>query len=134
YAKAESSADVKIILQNSEYIEKVFTIGTTWSQYIWVFNALEDSPQLKIHFPNAGNFLFDNFVISGEAPTIDPVTLTIDPTTTYQEMVGFGGALTWHCDRITSSAKSQEMYDLMFEDLGMDILRLKNWYYPQNYP
>ena len=60
--------------------------------------------------------------------------VTVNPAVTFQEMVGFGGALTWYCDRVTSSSKKEELYDLMFNDLGMDILRLKNWYYPVNYP
>lgn len=134
YAKAETSADVKIILQNAEYAEKIFTIGTTWSQYIWTFTPAEETPQLKIHYPNAGNFLFDAFVINGELPTIDPITIEVDAFTQHQEMIGFGGAITWYCDRVTSSPNNTEMYELFFEDLGMDILRLKNWYYPQGYP
>lgn len=49
-------------------------------------------------------------------------------------MIGFGGALTWYSDRVLVNSKSEEIYQLMFEDLGMNILRLKNWYYPQDYP
>ncbi|GAA4443952.1 glucosylceramidase [Pontibacter saemangeumensis] len=60
--------------------------------------------------------------------------ITVNPATAYQEMIGFGGALTWYSDRVVSSSKSEEIYQLMFEDLGMDILRLKNWYYPLDYP
>ena len=60
--------------------------------------------------------------------------ITVKPATTYQEMIGFGGALTWYSDRVVSSSKKKEIYQLMFQDLGMDILRLKNWYYPLNYP
>ena len=59
---------------------------------------------------------------------------TITPSTTYQEMIGFGGALTWYSNNVITSPKSEEIYNLMFKDLGMDILRLKNWYYPSNYP
>ncbi len=60
--------------------------------------------------------------------------ITIDKSRTYQEMIGFGGALTWYCDRVTSSPKKEEITDLMFKDLGADIIRLKNWYYPKDYP
>jgi glucuronoarabinoxylan endo-1,4-beta-xylanase len=62
------------------------------------------------------------------------IKVSVDPAVTYQEMTGFGGALTWYCDRITNSSKKEEITDLMFEDLGLDIVRLKNWYYPSNYP
>ena len=70
-------------------------------------------------------------------PDPDPDTsiiITVDPATSYQEMIGFGGALTWYCDRVTSSSKKGEILDLMVNDLGADIIRLKNWYYPLNYP
>lgn len=64
----------------------------------------------------------------------DAVEVTLDPSTTHQEMVGFGGAVTWHADRVTSSSDRDAIVDLMFEDLGLDILRLKNWYFPADYP
>lgn len=57
-----------------------------------------------------------------------------NPNVGHQEMIGFGAALTWWSDRVINSPKRDELYALMFEDLGMDILRLKNWYYPLNYP
>lgn len=81
-----------------------------------------------------------------DSKTIDPVNappppveesvnkITIDLSTEHQEMIGFGGALTWYSDRVVTSGKSEEIYQLMFEDLGLDILRLKNWYYPLDYP
>lgn len=62
------------------------------------------------------------------------IDASIDPGTNHQEMQGFGGAITWYCDRVTSSPQSDEIAQLLFEDLGTDILRLKNWYYPAGYP
>ena len=67
-------------------------------------------------------------------PEAEALTITIDPSLTYQEMVGFGGALTWYSERILKSAKKSEITDLIFEDLGADIIRFKNCYYPDNYP
>ena len=69
-----------------------------------------------------------------EEPKISNPKITIETSKTYQEMTGFGGALTWYSDRIISSPKSNEICQLLFDDLGMDILRLKNWYYPTDYP
>jgi len=60
--------------------------------------------------------------------------ITANPSTTYQTMIGFGGALTWYSDRLTSSAKEDTISKLLFKDMGTDIIRLKNWYYPKNYP
>ncbi|HEX6227518.1 MAG TPA: glycoside hydrolase family 30 beta sandwich domain-containing protein [Chryseolinea sp.] len=67
-------------------------------------------------------------------PEPEALKITIDPSLTYQEMVGFGGALTWYSERILKSAKKSEITDLIFEDLGADIIRFKNCYYPDNYP
>jgi O-glycosyl hydrolase len=61
-------------------------------------------------------------------------TFQIDPTQKHQEMIGFGGALSWYSNRVISSQYKNDIMDLMFTDLGLDILRLKNWYYPANYP
>lgn len=61
-------------------------------------------------------------------------TITIDPSVTYQEMIGFGGALTWYSDRIISSPRKNEICQLLFEDLGIDMVRFKNNYYPSGYP
>ena len=61
-------------------------------------------------------------------------TVTVDPSVTYQEMIGFGGSLTWYSERITNSANKNKICQLLFEDMGTDIIRFKNNYYPQGYP
>jgi O-glycosyl hydrolase len=74
----------------------------------------------------------------GEATDPDPVSdsiaITIAPANKKQEMIGFGGALTWYSNWLTANSKVNEVADLMFTDLGLDIIRLKTWYYPDNYP
>jgi glucuronoarabinoxylan endo-1,4-beta-xylanase len=61
-------------------------------------------------------------------------TITINPADVKQEMIGFGGALTWYCNWVTDNNKKKEIADLLFDDLGIDIIRFKNWYYPADYP
>lgn len=68
----------------------------------------------------------------GEEPTV--YTVTVDPSVTYQEMIGFGGSLTWYSERITNSPDKNKICQLLFEDMGIDIVRFKNNYYPQGYP
>ncbi|MDZ7693286.1 MAG: glycoside hydrolase family 30 beta sandwich domain-containing protein [Balneolaceae bacterium] len=60
--------------------------------------------------------------------------IKLNPSLTHQQMIGFGGALTWYADRISSSPKKDEISQLIFDDLGADIIRLKNWYFPEGYP
>ena len=64
----------------------------------------------------------------------DSIKITVDPTNLKQQMIGFGGALTWYSNWVTANNKVNEIADLMFTDLGIDIIRFKNWYYPDNYP
>jgi glucuronoarabinoxylan endo-1,4-beta-xylanase len=64
----------------------------------------------------------------------DSVGITVNTAAVKQEMIGFGGALSWYSNWVTDNNKVNEMADLMFTDLGIDIIRFKNWYYPANYP
>lgn len=89
-----------------------------------------------------GSFLFLSSCGGGDpeptsppiTPEPDPITITVNPASVKQEMVGFGGALTWYCNWMTQSSKKNEIADLIFTDLGIDIIRFKNWYYPDDYP
>jgi glucuronoarabinoxylan endo-1,4-beta-xylanase len=67
-------------------------------------------------------------------PEPEVTTITVNPADVKQEMVGFGGALTWYSTLLTGNNKEEEMADLLFDDLGIDIIRFKTWYYPDNYP
>ena len=76
----------------------------------------------------------DDKEVNPVPPEPEAVKIAIDPAVTYQDMVGFGGALTWYSERILSSSKKNEITNLIFSDLGADIIRFKNCYYPDNYP
>jgi glucuronoarabinoxylan endo-1,4-beta-xylanase len=47
---------------------------------------------------------------------------------THQTMEGFGASIAWADDQLTSHPKKAEIYDYLFNDLGLDILRLRNIY------
>lgn len=64
----------------------------------------------------------------------DSIAITVKIANKKQEMIGFGGALTWYSNWLTANNKVNEIADLMFTDLGIDIIRFKTWYYPDNYP
>jgi glucuronoarabinoxylan endo-1,4-beta-xylanase len=67
-------------------------------------------------------------------PPVVNKKINVDPSITHQEMVGFGGALTWYSDRMISSSKKNEIAQLLFNDLGTDIVRFQAFYYPDDYP
>ena len=64
----------------------------------------------------------------------DSIKISADLTKVKQQMIGFGGALTWYSNWVTGNTKKNEIADWMFTDCGIDIIRFKNWYYPDNYP
>ncbi|MBN8576297.1 MAG: hypothetical protein J0L66_05110 [Cytophagales bacterium] len=72
--------------------------------------------------------------ITPPTPVSDSISVTLNLSVKKQEMIGFGGALTWYSNWLTTHSKVTEMADLMFSDLGIDIVRFKTWYYPDNYP
>ena len=55
-------------------------------------------------------------------------TIDINADQTYQTMDGFGAAIAWYENWLTAHPKKSDIYDLIFKDLNLDILRLRNIY------
>ena len=53
---------------------------------------------------------------------------TIKAKENHQTMVGFGASIAWADGQLTSHPKKYEIYNRIFNDLGLDILRLRNVY------
>lgn len=64
----------------------------------------------------------------------DATAISINTAQTHQTMIGFGGAMTWDSSVLTNSSKKNEIMEKIVDDLGVDMVRLKNWYYPVGYP
>jgi len=60
------------------------------------------------------------------APPI-AATVTIDPSDRHQTLEGFGASVAWHLETITGNAPAG-IYDLLFPELGLDILRFRDRY------
>ena len=45
-----------------------------------------------------------------------------------QTIKGVGGGITWYNDWLTNSPAKAEIYDLLFNETGLDVLRIKNFY------
>lgn len=54
--------------------------------------------------------------------------VTVDTGTTYQTLEGFGAAIAWYDSWVTSHPNKTALYKTMFQDSGLDILRLRNQY------
>jgi glucuronoarabinoxylan endo-1,4-beta-xylanase len=69
-------------------------------------------------------------LIAGLLPAAFGQTVTgaVDTNTTYQTLEGFGAAIAWMHNYLTEHPNKIEIYDLLFNQLGLDILRLRNQY------
>jgi glucuronoarabinoxylan endo-1,4-beta-xylanase len=67
------------------------------------------------------------FVIAVPAE-IFAATGTIQAKKTHQTMIGFGASIAWADDQLTAHPKKGEIYNYIFNDLGLDILRIRNIY------
>ncbi len=131
---ATNGTRVRFVMQNGTYVWKDFTNTTAWTYFSWSHTTVENSPRLRIQYPSVGTVWLDEIsVVTHDASGI---AITPDPTLRFQTMDGVGGALTWYADRILSltATKKAEVEKLIFDDLGLDIIRLKNNYFPANYP
>jgi glucuronoarabinoxylan endo-1,4-beta-xylanase len=71
----------------------------------------------------------------GGGPAVDlgmplplAATVTVDPTTVHQTMVGFGAAVAYYPGSATANPMSAQLFQTLFGDLGIQILRVGNWY------
>jgi glucuronoarabinoxylan endo-1,4-beta-xylanase len=67
---------------------------------------------------------------AGGGSTLPPhdVTVTVDVATSYQTMVGFGAAVAYYDGSAMANVQSAELYQTIFSDLGLQVLRIGNWY------
>jgi glucuronoarabinoxylan endo-1,4-beta-xylanase len=100
---------------------------------------------LDIYFegPKPGvNFYVDDVLVYGpEAETPESIpakpegTGQIDVNTRHQKIEGFGASTAFYTPDLVNHQKKNELYNLLFKDLSLDILRIYNYYdiEPQNF-
>lgn len=54
------------------------------------------------------------------------VSVDVDLGERYQTLEGFGAAVAWYDNWLTDHPNKAELYDVLFSELGLDILRLRN--------
>lgn len=52
----------------------------------------------------------------------------VDVDARHQTLVGFGASVAWYGEWLITHPNSSHLYDLLFRELGIDILRLRNRY------
>lgn len=76
--------------------------------------------------------ILSQLVPSGAAAEITDRTETVNAyVNTFEEkqtIKGVGGGITWYNDWLTNAPNKAEIYDLLFNEVGLDVLRIKNFY------
>ena len=95
-----------------------------------VVGTLED---MDVYFegPAPGiNFYLDDAELVELVPeTIEPyATGIVDANIVYQELEGFGASGAWYENWLTAHPLRNEIYDVLFGQLGLDIYRIRNTY------
>ena len=60
--------------------------------------------------------------------TTPPLELKVDKNITYQTMAGFGASLAYYENWLTAHPNKAQIYDVIFKELSLDILRVRNAY------
>ena len=55
-------------------------------------------------------------------------TVTLAPGERHQTLEGFGASVAWHQEKIVGDHVPPGIYEILFPQLGLDILRLRNRY------
>lgn len=58
---------------SSFYAQQVQALTTTWTEYSFPFTPSENAISIKFHFPDAGDFQFDNLSVTQAGSSLDPV-------------------------------------------------------------
>ncbi|HYH03635.1 MAG TPA: hypothetical protein VEC37_11070, partial [Bacillota bacterium] len=74
------------------------------------------------------------FVSMAFVPRLNAATymVSVDPGTTYQTLDGFGAATAWYTNWVTTHPNKAELYKILFNELGLDIIRFRNTYGSRN--
>lgn len=131
-----AGAKVRFVMQNNIYNQREFALSTSWQWYVWNHATTEANPRLRIQYRSASTIWLDEIsVVANPAPPAG-LAITPNPGLRHQIMDGVGGALTYYSDRVLSltATKKAAVEKLIFDDLGLDVIRLKNEYYPSGYP
>ena len=131
---ATAGAKIRTVMQNAAYRQNEFTLSTAWTRYVWNHTTAETSPQFRFNFRSVGTVWIDEVSVLVNPAPGTAIRISSNPAIRHQTMDGIGGALTWNAARVVSSPHRDTLENLIFDDLGLDIIRLKNWYYPANYP
>ncbi len=143
---------ISVEKQDDSGINYIYVAGATATDTGWIQLSGEFTLDvtgvltvLDIYFegPKPGvNFYIDDVQVYGpeaEPPKIIPAKPEaegqIDVNTRHQKIEGLGASAAFYTPDLVNHQKKNELYNLLFKDLGLDILRINNYYdiNPQNF-
>ena len=79
---------------------------------------------------NAGTVYFEDILLNIEAEVVPEFTGEVDVSTVYQELEGLGAAGAYEQNFVLGMPQPyrDNLYDTLFDELGLDIYRLRNTY------
>jgi glucuronoarabinoxylan endo-1,4-beta-xylanase len=136
---------ISVEKQDGSGINYIYVAGATATDTGWVELSGEFTLDvtgvltvLDIYFegPKPGvNFYIDDVQVYGpeaEPPKIIPANPEaaghIDVNTRHQKIEGLGASAAFYTPDLVNHQKKNELYNLLFKDLGLDILRINNYY------
>jgi glucuronoarabinoxylan endo-1,4-beta-xylanase len=75
-----------------------------------------------------GTVYFEDIMLDVEAEESTEAAGDVNFSAVYQQIEGFGGAAVYEVPALTFHPKKEEVYDLLFKELDLEILRIRNTY------
>jgi O-glycosyl hydrolase len=105
-------------------------LPTGWTSAIVTQNGSAVSSSIVTN-GSTSSIMFDVVPDAGAIVLLNPAANTIgqiDVNTKYQTMDGFGGGITWGNNYLHTNSSKNAIYDALFSDLGVSIVRIRNVY------
>jgi glucuronoarabinoxylan endo-1,4-beta-xylanase len=81
-----------------------------------------------------GTVYFEDIMLDIEVEQSTEAAGDVNFSAVYQQLEGFGGAAVYDVGYLPYHPKKEEIYDLLFKELGLEILRIRNTYGYSTYP
>jgi glucuronoarabinoxylan endo-1,4-beta-xylanase len=104
-----------------------FTLKVTGA--LSVLDVYFEGPAPGVNFyVDDASFYGPEVIASAAIPAKPEGKGSIDAGVQYQEIEGFGASGAWYTKDLLNHQKSEELFKLLFKDLGLDIFRMSNYY------
>lgn len=137
-----TSATVKVTFEQEDgsgtnylFVDSVTANNSSWVRLSGSFtlNVTGTLSVLDVYFegpPRGVDIYVDDAAVYGPEPSPPGPNATgqVDVTTRHQEIEGFGASGAWYENWLTEHPQKNQLYDILFGQLGLDIYRLRNTY------